>query len=64
MGGKEKLIALGMFPDVSLTEARDGRDAARRKLAKNIDPMAERKTNKRAHLVAAGNSFEAMARLW
>jgi integrase len=64
VGGKEKLMALGMFPDVSLTEARDARDAARKKLAKNIDPMAERKTNKRAQLVATGNSFEAVARLW
>ena len=64
MGGKEKLMALGLFPDVTLTEARDGRDAARKKLAKNIDPMAERKTIKRAQLVAAGNSFEAVARLW
>ena len=64
VGGKEKLMALGMFPDVSLTEARDVRDAARKKLAKDIDPMAERKTAKRAQLVAAGNSFEAVARLW
>ena len=62
-GGKEKLMALGLFPDVSLTEARDARDSARKKLAKKIDPMVERKTLKRAQLVAAGNSFEAVARL-
>lgn len=63
-GGKEKLMALGIYPDVSLTEAREGRDAARKQLAKDIDPMMERKTIKRAQLVAAGNSFEAIARLW
>ena len=63
-GGKEKLMALGLFPDVNLAEARDARDSARKKLAKNIDPMVERKTLKRAQLVAAGNSFEAVARLW
>ena len=63
-GGKEKLMALGIYPDVSLTEAREARDAARKKLAKDIDPMMERKTIKRAQLVAAGNSFEAVARLW
>ncbi len=64
VGGKEKLMALGAYPDVSLTEAREARDAARKKLAKDIDPMMERKTIKRAQLVAAGNSFEAVARLW
>jgi hypothetical protein len=46
VGRKEKLMALRMFPDVSLTKARVARDTARKKLAKSIAPMAERKTNK------------------
>ena len=37
-GGEEKSMALGIYPDVSLTEAREARDAARKKLAKDTAP--------------------------
>ena len=39
-GGKEKLLALGVFPDLSLADARAKRDEARSQLAKDIDPSA------------------------
>jgi hypothetical protein len=37
-GGKEKLLALGVYPDLSLADARDMRDEARTQLAKEVDP--------------------------
>ena len=40
--GKEKLLALGVYPGVSLKEARAARDQAKRLLAENIDPLAHR----------------------
>jgi integrase len=62
--GKEKLLALGVFPAVSLIDARDARDDARKLLAKGIDPGEQKKVVKRAALVAAANSFEAVALEW
>ena len=57
-GGSEKLLALGAYPEVSLKLARDRRDDARRQLADNRDPGAERK----AQQAAQGVTFEAVAR--
>jgi integrase len=62
--GKEKLLALGVFPDVSLAEAREARDDARKLLAKGVDPSEARKASKRAAAVSAANSFEAIALEW
>ena len=45
-GGKEKLLALGTYPDVSLVDARAKRHEARNQLAHGIDPGAERKALK------------------
>lgn len=64
IGGKEKSLALGMYPEVSLVEARKRRDAAREKLAAGTDPGEAKKADKRAALLAAANSFEAVARGW
>jgi integrase len=61
---KEKSLALGVYPDVSLGEARKRRDAARAKLATGIDPSEAKKADKRAAKLAAANSFEAVAREW
>lgn len=63
-GGKEKEMALGSYPLVSLAEARVGRDEGRRKLLDGIDPMAERKAAKLASKRLAEESFEAVARAW
>ncbi len=60
LGGKERLLSLGVYPDVSLKQAREKRDEARRQLANGIDPSVKRKAEK----VAQADSFEAVAREW
>ena len=62
--GKEKRLALGIYPDVSLAEARKRRDEARTLLANGADPGVVRKAQKAAKLEHAANSFEAVAREW
>ncbi len=62
--GKEKLLALGSYPDVSLKDARFKRDEARQLHADGVDPGAKRKAEKRAKSESAENSFEAIAREW
>ncbi|MFN3722623.1 MAG: Arm DNA-binding domain-containing protein [Paracoccaceae bacterium] len=47
-GGKQRLISLGVYHTVSLAEARAARDAAKTKLAKDLDPSAERQAAKAA----------------
>lgn len=63
-GGKEKLLALGVYPDVSLKQARERRDEARKLLADDVDPGATRKAQKAARLASAADSFEVIAREW
>lgn len=62
--GKEKLLALGAYPDVPLKLAREHRDEARRLLADGIDPGEHRKAHKSARADAVANSFETVAREW
>ena len=62
--GKEKLLALGVYPDVALRDARQARDEARRLLAQGTDPSVQRRAEKAAKAAAASNSFEAVAREW
>jgi integrase len=62
--GREKRLSLGVFPDVSLKDARDRRDAARKLLAGGIDPSENRKAQKFAQAERAANSFEVVAREW
>ena len=61
---KEKLLALGVYPDVSLAFAREQRDDARKLLANDIDPGEHRKVMKTATADRAANSFELVAREW
>ncbi len=63
-GGKEKLLALGVYPDVSLAKARDKRDDARKLLADDIDPGEHRKVMKQVESDRSANSFEVIAREW
>ena len=63
-GGKEKLLALGVYPAVTLKDAREKRDEARRLLAREIDPSARRQAQKAADAAAQANSFEDVAREW
>lgn len=55
--GKEKSMALGVYPEVSLADARRKRDDARRMLADGHDPMHARKMKKISNSINAGNSF-------
>lgn len=64
VNGKEKLLALGVYPDVSLAVARKKRDQAREKLAAGIDPNEAKREVKRTARIAAASSFEAVAREW
>ncbi|WP_164119118.1 integrase arm-type DNA-binding domain-containing protein [Sphingorhabdus sp. Alg239-R122] len=61
IAGKEKLLAFGRWPEVSLASAREARDLAKQQIAKGMDPSLERKRNKAAAKVAAGTSFAVIA---
>jgi len=61
---KEKLLAIGVYPDVSLAQARAERDTARALIAQDTDPMTQRKTEKAAKLLAGANSFDVVSREW
>jgi integrase len=62
--GKEKVMPLGVYPDVSLAQARDAMSDARKLLAAGVDPMAKRKADKVARQLSAENSFAVVAQLW
>ena len=62
--GKEKRLSLGVYPEVSLAEARSRREDARKLLAAGIDPSDQRKAAKREAEGREINSFEAVAREW
>ncbi|MEO6263875.1 MAG: integrase arm-type DNA-binding domain-containing protein, partial [Luteimonas sp.] len=62
--GKEKRLALGVYPVVSLAEARKLRDAARKGLSEGRDPSAERKAGKARAVLSAATTFEGVARDW
>ncbi|MDR6847722.1 site-specific integrase [Sphingomonas sp. BE137] len=57
----EKKLGLGTYPEVSLKDAREGRDAARRLLALGKDPANEKNREKQARRVSAANTFSAVA---
>ena len=62
--GKEKRLSLGVYPDVSLKQARDRRDESRKLLADGIDPSDTRKAIKASRDKRDANSFEVVAREW
>jgi hypothetical protein len=62
--GKRRTLALGVYPTVTLSNARVRREDARAWLAKNVDPGAVKKSDKRTAKLAAENTFEAVAREW
>ena len=61
---KEKRISLGVYPDITLREARDRRDDARKLLARGIDPSEHRQAEKKAAAERSTNDFESIAREW
>ena len=62
--GRQKTLALGVYPDVGLSEAREARDEARRKLRQGIDPAAVVKAEKQAAAAATTSTFAAIANEW
>ncbi|KVK31369.1 tyrosine-type recombinase/integrase [Enterobacter hormaechei] len=62
--GKEKRLAFGVYPEVSLAEARDKREAAKKVLAVGNDPGEVKKAEKIAQKLGFENTFEAIAREW
>jgi integrase len=62
--GKPRMMGVGVFPDVSLADARDARDAARKLLASGVDPSMQRRVEKLTQEVSVASSLEAIARLW
>ena len=62
--GKEKRLALGVYPTVSLAKARHIAQAAREMLLEAIDPSVRKRERARELKLAAGNSFEFVAREW
>lgn len=62
--GKEKRLALGSYPAVSLAKARQARDTARDELRTGLDPVAAKKLAKAAREASLANNFEAVARAW
>ncbi|EKC2494909.1 integrase arm-type DNA-binding domain-containing protein [Salmonella enterica] len=60
--GKERTLALGVYPDVSLSDAREKRDAARKLIAEGIDPCEQKRANK--SLPDTAQTFEAVTRQW
>lgn len=61
---KEKTLACGAFPEVSLKEAREKRDKARKLIAEGIDPAQQKRHEKLTRSAAAENTFEAIALEW
>lgn len=62
--GKRRTLALGVYPTVTLSEARVHREEARAALAKDIDPSVVKKVAQRAVRLSGENTFEAVAREW
>ena len=62
--GKEKRLALGVYPDVSLAQARKARDQAREALAAGDDPAQLKREAKLTKAINNANTFEVVARQW
>lgn len=62
--GKNKLLSFGVYPEVSLKEAREQRDKARELLRRGVDPSTARKRQKLAQRASVENAFENIAREW
>jgi integrase len=64
LGGKEKRLSLGVYPDISLKVARERREKMRNLVANGVDPSQNRRATKSAQADRAANSFEVVAREW
>jgi len=64
VAGREKLLAVGVYPDTSLSDARSKREDAKKVLAAGGDPGQEKLAEKQAKILAVQNSFESIAIEW
>lgn len=64
LNGKDGLMSIGVYPDVSLVKARKDRDAARELIACGVNPSHHRQQERALSTAAAANTFEAVAREW
>lgn len=62
--GKEKTLALGVYPEVSLKEACEKRDEARKLISSGIDPSQAKKEKKLKQFIDQASAFESIAREW
>ncbi|EBO4212552.1 tyrosine-type recombinase/integrase [Salmonella enterica] len=62
--GKPKMISLGVYPTITLADARSRRDEARKLVAEGKNPSEVRKEQKRALQTESENAFEKIAREW
>lgn len=62
--GKQKLLALGIYPEISLAQAREATKTARQKLLADIDPAQAKRIAKITKATDNANTFEAIARAW
>lgn len=62
--GKDKTLSFGVYPSVTLAEAREKRERAKKLLAGGKDPATVKKEEKQAAIYRAANTFEAVAREW
>lgn len=62
--GKQRMLSLGVYPAVSLVDARRRRDDARKMLIAGSDPSAQRKLDKLTAQISADTAFEPVAREW
>ena len=64
MHGKQKTLYIGVYPAVSLAQAREVRKRAKELLAHGIDPSTAKREDKQASASAAQSTFEAVALAW
>ncbi|MEE9411788.1 MAG: Arm DNA-binding domain-containing protein [Methylococcales bacterium] len=62
--GKQSMLSLGKYPEISLKKARYRRDEAREQLANGIDPSLAKKQQKAVKTELSENTFEVVAREW
>jgi integrase len=62
--GKQKTLALGVYPAVTLAKARSAKDVARTQIAENLDPSVEKRAAKRSALNEAQNTFQEISSEW
>jgi integrase len=64
LAGKRKTLAIGVYPDMSLSDAREQREQARKLIANGVDPVAVKQAQKVSAIENVENSFEVIAREW